>query len=147
MAQQMCSQCGRLVAPASVKYIDRKSGVASTGRTGFVFLLCCTLSATGLASVPLFDATLWHYAADGFSPRALLAMFGLSMIVLFFLALTIRSSRHDWNAELVCLVNYECHGCRQCWNWRTDQPFGIEYVTTETAARTEKRHRNATLVR
>src|SRR4051812_26381450 len=134
MAQQMCSQCGRLVAPGGVEFVNRETGTVCNGRSGVFFLVCCTTIAAGLTSVPLCDALLWHYASVGFSPRVLVAMVGLGMIALFFMALTIRSCRRDWNARLVEQLKYECHGCRQRWSWRVDQPFAPD--TGVSAART-----------
>jgi hypothetical protein len=124
MAQQMCTQCGRLVAPGRAEFVDRETGRISNGRSGVFFLFCCTAIATGLASVPLLDALLWHYASNGISARVLVALFGLSMVVLFFLMLLVRSIGRDWNAQLVEQLQYECHGCRQRWSWRVDQPIG-----------------------
>lgn len=147
MTQQMCSQCGRLVVPTRAEYVNRKTGSVSTGRAGVVFLSCCTLIATGLASVPVCDALLWHYASDGFSMRVLAALLGLSAIALFFLVLTLRSCGRDWNADLVQQLRYECHGCRQRWSWRTDQPLGADNVTVTARTRAEDRQRTNTLVR
>lgn len=147
MAQQMCSQCGRLVAPTGVEFVNRKTGSVSTGRAGVAFLSCCTIIAAGLASVPVCDALLWHYASDGFSARVLAALLGLSAIALFFLVLTLRSCARDWNADLVQQLHYECHGCRQCWSWRIDQPFGADNMSVAARTRAADLQRTNTLVR
>jgi hypothetical protein len=68
------------------------------------------------------------------------------MIALFFLGLTIRSCRRDWNADLVQQLQYECHGCRQRWNWRVDQQFGVDTMASAARSRAEEQQRNATLV-
>jgi hypothetical protein len=90
---------------------------------------------------------MWHYASDGFTTRVLAALLGLSAIALFFLVLTLRSSARDWNADLVEQLRYECHGCRQCWSWRTDQTFGADNVTVAARTHAEDLQRINTLIR